>query len=73
MHHVRKGLLLSFFISYYRRGSVIVDFRLIFLGDSTQTSGATDKLKQAVKSGRVGDLEVDPNSFNITQIGECTS
>jgi hypothetical protein len=55
---------------YFRRGSVIADFRLIFVGDTAQTAGATDKLKTAVKSGQVGDLEVDPNSFNITQIGE---
>ena len=47
-----------------------MDFRLIFIGDATQTAGATNKLKQAVKSGQVGDLEVDPNSFNITKIGK---
>ena len=60
------------FVSFLRRGSVIVLFNLTFIGDITQDDlgiNATNNLAIAVTTGRLGELEVDPRSLSIFHPG----
>ena len=54
-----------------RRGSVVALFNLTFVRDIANELGAnvTNNLVNAVRSGSLGELAVDPDSLNITQSG----
>jgi len=56
-------------VTGFRRGSVVVLFNLTFTRDMANELGAnvTNNLVNAVKTGSLGELAVDPNSLNITQ------
>lgn len=48
----------------YSKGSVIAKIELVFNREFADRDNET-KLANAVKKGKVGDLEVDKNSFKI--------
>ena len=55
-----------FFLYSFRPGSVIADFILAFNRDQAQET-VTSRLVEAVKRRTLGNLTVDPTSFNITR------
>ncbi|XP_048579859.1 uncharacterized protein LOC5521691 isoform X2 [Nematostella vectensis] len=55
-------------VNSFRRGSVIVDFNVTFITDLAEGANVTGKLRAAVRSGKVGELQVDPDYFYITKV-----
>jgi len=53
-----------------RRGSVIVDFNITFFADIAEEANVTQRIKDTVNKGSLGNLTVDPESLVIVQISK---
>ena len=57
-----------------RPGSVVASFKLMFYRDMSQDPGVnvTLNIVAAIKTGKLGDLEVDPESLKLTKVGKTS-
>ena len=57
-------MVFIFFSNSYRKGSIIAEFKLTFKTSLTAKE-AMAPLKQEIADGKLGSLEVDPNSLTL--------
>ena len=60
---------IHFFSNSYRNGSIIAEFKLTFKTSLTAKE-AMAPLKQEIADGKLGSLEVDPNSLRLKDINQ---
>ena len=58
-----------FYSNLYRKGSIIAEFKLTFKTSLTAKE-AMAPLKQEIADGKLGSLEVDPNSLRLKDINQ---